>query len=223
MGAEDESSRQVHQMVNFILNESKDKVEEIDARTLEEFNVERVRVSAQMKEKIANEYQKKRKQADVQRAIARSTAINRSRLEKIEARQQFMTQLRDLCTKELVEIAKTKEKYGTYLVDLIVQGCLRLMEDRVVVRCRQADEALVRQCLDAASRKYAQTVFQSTGAQKSVTLTTDKEVYLDAASTGGVQLLCQNNTIKVDNTLDKRLSLCMESDLPNIRKIIFPS
>lgn len=40
---EAQSVRQIQQMVNFILNEAKDKAEEIDAKTLEEFNVEKLK------------------------------------------------------------------------------------------------------------------------------------------------------------------------------------
>jgi vacuolar-type H+-ATPase subunit E/Vma4 len=52
---DDESSqRQIQQMVGFILNEAKDKAEEIDSKTLEEFNIERLKQAQQMKEKIRN-------------------------------------------------------------------------------------------------------------------------------------------------------------------------
>ncbi len=50
---EAQSVRQIQQMVNFILNEAKDKAEEIDAKTLEEFNVEKLKyVQAQKVRRI---------------------------------------------------------------------------------------------------------------------------------------------------------------------------
>ena len=47
-----QSAAQIAQMVNFILNEAKDKAEEIDAQTLEEYNIEKMKIGNNMKEKI---------------------------------------------------------------------------------------------------------------------------------------------------------------------------
>jgi V-type H+-transporting ATPase subunit E len=213
--------RQIQQMVNFILNEAKDKAEEIDAKTLEEFNIERLRYAQQMKDKIRGEFAKKKKTADTQRAIARSTAINKARLMKIEARQQYFGQLKALCSRELKEFSKSRDKYPSLCVDLMIQGCLKLMEDNITVRCRQEDEAVIRGVLDAASRKFTDVVKRQTGIAKQVKLTMDKTFLDSATCSGGVVLLCQDNSIRVDNTLDTRLNLVMQADLPKLRSIVF--
>lgn len=143
-----------------------------------------------MKEKIRGEFSKKRKATETQRAIARSTAINRASLQKIEARQQYLTQLNSQCGVELKNFARQKDKYSNLLVDLIVQGCLKLMEDTVSVRCRKEDERVVKGVLDAAASKYASTIKRQTGVEKSVSLSVDTAGNLPANSAGGVQLLC---------------------------------
>merc|ERR1719163_589992 len=79
--------------MNFILNEAKDKAEEIEAKALEDFNIEKLKLVQQMKEKIRGEFTRKAKQVETQRAIARSTAINNSRLQKIAARQEVIGNL----------------------------------------------------------------------------------------------------------------------------------
>jgi V-type H+-transporting ATPase subunit E len=95
------------------------------------------------------------------------------------------------------------------------------MEDNITVRCRQEDEAVIRGVLDAASRKFTDVVKRQTGIAKQVKLTMDK-TFLDSAScSGGVVLLCQDNSIRVDNTLDTRLNLVMQADLPKLRSIVF--
>merc|ERR1719274_416307 len=119
-------------MTEFIKNEAKDKAEEINAKATEEYSIEKNKLVQQMKEKLRLEYAKKAKQVETQCAIKKSTAINKSRLEKIKARQEViklikadsMELLKDVCT-------------GPFFQKLIVQGLLMLLEEEVVVRCRQ--------------------------------------------------------------------------------------
>ena len=49
---DEQSAKQIQQMVNFILNEAKDKAEEIDAKALEDFNIEKLKQAQTMKDKI---------------------------------------------------------------------------------------------------------------------------------------------------------------------------
>eukprot|EP01071_Lankesteria_metandrocarpae_P007425 Lankesteria_metandrocarpae@DN4678_c0_g1_i1.p4 len=88
-----EAQHQIQQMVNFILNEARDKAEEIEAKALEDFNIEKLKIVQQMKDKARQDYQKKAKQLQTQRAIARSTAINKARLKKISARQRVIEEV----------------------------------------------------------------------------------------------------------------------------------
>lgn len=55
MALSDEAAqKQITQMVNFILNEAKDKASEIEARALEDFNIEKLKLVQQMKEKVSD-------------------------------------------------------------------------------------------------------------------------------------------------------------------------
>lgn len=64
-----EAQRQIQQMVKFILNEARDKAQEIEARSLEDFNIEKLKLVQQMKDKIRQEYDKKAKKLETQRAM----------------------------------------------------------------------------------------------------------------------------------------------------------
>jgi len=119
---DEHSAKQIQQMVNFILNEAKDKAEEIDAKTLEDFNIEKLKQAQQMKDKIRIDIDKRKKLAATQLAIARSTQINQSRLQKIEARQQALGELNKICEAELKNIVRDRSKYQQLLIQLIVQG-----------------------------------------------------------------------------------------------------
>merc|ERR1711904_202589 len=138
-----EAERQIQQMVNFILNEAKDKAEEIEAKALEDFNIEKLKLVQQQKDKIRQDYVRKAKQVETQCAIARSTAINRSRLEKIKARQEVLGKVQEDVTAKLLAELRSEPKHKKLITDLITQGLLVLLEDDVVVQCRDFDKSMV--------------------------------------------------------------------------------
>ncbi|CAJ1335733.1 unnamed protein product [Effrenium voratum] len=225
-----DTQAQILQMTQFILNEARDKAEEIDTKALQEESIERLKIVNSMKEKIQQDYSRKLKQVDTQAAIARSTAINRSRLEKIKSRQEMLGHLSDDSEKELVKRLTDKGAQKKFITKLIVQGLLMLLEDKVEVRCRKCDEALVSECLGDAAKEYAQVIKDNTGAVKSCSLSLDKKTSLPPAPTGdqhgpsclgGVVLACQEGSITIDNTIDSRLGLVMEQAKPTIRKYLF--
>ncbi|CAE8590388.1 unnamed protein product [Polarella glacialis] len=230
MAASMETQNQIVQMTQFILNEAKDKAEEIDTKSLQEFSVEKLKIVNATKEKIHQDYARKGKMIDTQAAIARSTAINRSRLEKIKSRQDMLGKLSDDSKLQLVQQLKSEAALKSFITKLIVQGTLMLLEDDVQIRCRACDDAVVTACLDAASKEYSKVIKAETGATKAVKLSLDKDVKLPPAATsgahgagcmGGVALVCQNGTITIDNTIDSRLGLVLEQAKPTIRQLLF--
>jgi len=226
-----EAKQQITQMENFILKEAQDKSEEIESKGLEEFGIEKFRIVTSQKEKIRQEYARKSKQVETQCAIARSLAINKSRLEKIKARQEVLGKIA-VDSKKVLQAEMAKEEKGKpFVTKLILQGALMLLEDQVTVSCRECDVALVQGCLAAASAEYSKVIKTECGVDKTCTLTVDKSKYLapppkagsDAKSClGGVSLACQKNTITIDNTVDTRMMLTLEQDKPAIRALLFP-
>lgn len=218
-------------MTQFILSEAKDKAEEIDTKALQEFSVEKQRLVNQMKEKIVQEYERKRKQIETQKAIARSTAINKSRLETIKARQDVLGHIANDTKAKVAQELANEAKAKSFITKLIVQGALMLLEEDVQVRCRACDNKLVEACLQDAAAEYAKVVQAEAGVAKTVKLTLDSSVKLPPAPSagdhgksclGGVVLACQKGTITIDNTIDSRLGLVMEQAKPTIRHLLFP-
>merc|ERR1719188_918993 len=122
MDAAKETQTQILQMTQFILNEAKDKSEEISAKALQEFSVEKLKVVNSGKDKIRQEFDRKTKQIDTQHTIARSTAINRSRLEKIKARQDVIGKIAADTKAEIQTTLSDSSKMGDFVTKLIVQG-----------------------------------------------------------------------------------------------------
>eukprot|EP00386_Alphamonas_edax_P005866 GDKI01019161.1.p1 GENE.GDKI01019161.1~~GDKI01019161.1.p1 ORF type:complete len:258 (-),score=96.50 GDKI01019161.1:43-741(-) len=228
---ENEAQRQIQQMVNFILNEAKDKAEEIEANALQDYNIEKLRLVQQMKDKIRSEFQKKAKQVEVQRSIARSTAINRARLKKIAARNQVVNEVVSQAQQQLARLSQDKNRYNQLILDLIVQALLKLLEDNVILRCRQCDVQLIEAIIPQATAKYSAILKQSAGVTRNVKITVDKQNFLappptgnDAGRTcsGGVVVMSTNLRITCDNTLDARLNLVVEECKPIVRQTLFP-
>jgi len=226
-----EARAQISQMENFILKEAEDKSQEIESKGLEEFGIEKFRIVTSQKEKIRQEFARKVKLAETNLAIARSLAINKSRLEKIKARQEVLYQIsRD--AKQVLEADLAKgDKSKEFNTKLMLQGMLMLLEDNVVIRCRESDVKIVEACLKPASDEYTKVIKTETGADKLCKLTIDKSKYLAPAPQpgsdlqsclGGVCLACHDNLITINNTVDMRLQHVLEQDKPAIRNLLFP-
>jgi V-type H+-transporting ATPase subunit E len=225
-----ETKSQIDQMTQFIINEAKDRAEEITTKALQEFSVEKLKVVNSTKEKIRQEYVRKAKQIETQKAIERSTEINKSRLEKIKTRQEMLAKLKEDSKVELASALSGQAKSKEFTTKLIVQGLLMLLEDEVLVRCRAIDDSMVQGCLQDAAAQYSKVVKDSTGASKTCKISLDTATKLapppenaqhGASCLGGVVLACQSGTITIDNTIDSRLGLVLEQAKPTIRKYLF--
>nr|CEL68640.1 TPA: V-type proton ATPase subunit E1 [Neospora caninum Liverpool] len=228
-----EAQRQIQQMVKFILNEARDKAQEIEARSLEDFNIEKLKLVQQMKDKIRQEYEKKAKKLETQRAIDRSTAVNKARLRRISAQDQVLSEVYTQALSQLSAVSGNQAKYQKLLEDLIVQGLLRLLESEVVIRCREMDKALVEAVIPNAVKRYSEIMRSEAGLNKTVTATLDKSGrYLPPPPSddnpgmsccGGVVLMTRDGRITCDNTFDARLRMVIVECAPTIRNTLFPS
>lgn len=221
---------QIMQMTQFILNEAKDKAEEIESKALQDFNIEKLKLEFESKEKIRHDYQRKLRQLDSQNAIARSSAINKSRLDKIKCRQETVGRVSDDAKVALVKQIKSESVAKPFITKLVTQGLLMLLEDEVQVRCRECDVALVQSCLSTAAKDYSKIVKTETGVTKECKVTLDTQIKLPkapehcnggASCLGGVVLACQKGSITIDNTIDARLKLVFEQAKPVIRELLF--
>lgn len=218
---ESEAQRQIKQMVNFILNEAKDKAEEIEAKALEDFNIEKLKLVQQMKEKIRQDMARKTKALETQRAIARSKAVNESRLAKMVKRNEYLNQVKDEIGNTLGAIMQNKQEATRIYTGLLVEGAMQLIEEDLEVRCRKSDVSLVEACYQAAAQQYNQQIKKQTGIDKKTKFTTSK-TFLPENSVGGVIVLCHDSLIRVENTLDGRISQHIDRNTPMMRQILFP-
>uniref|UniRef100_A0A3Q3RBS5 ATPase H+ transporting V1 subunit E1a n=1 Tax=Monopterus albus TaxID=43700 RepID=A0A3Q3RBS5_MONAL len=190
--------KQIKHMMAFIEQEANEKVEEIDAKAEEEFNIEKGRLVQTHRVKIMQYYEKKEKQIDQHKKIDYLTLdlLN-------EARQR------------LAEIAKDPESYSSLLVGLVLQGFYRLLEPKVTVRCRKQDVEMVQAAVTKNIPIYKEAV------KSNIEVRIDLERFLPSDICGGVEMYNDNGKIKVSNTLESRLELMAHQMMPEIREKLF--
>lgn len=141
-------------MTAFIRQEALEKAREIQLKADEEFAIEKSNLVRQETAAIDTSYEKKFKQASMSQQITKSTLANKVRLRLLSARQELLDQLFEDAATKLPEYTKDKGKYQAVLKNLILEGMYALNEKKVVVRCRQKDEELVKKAAEEASKEY---------------------------------------------------------------------
>ncbi|ORY00703.1 ATPase, V1/A1 complex, subunit E [Basidiobolus meristosporus CBS 931.73] len=206
---------EMNKMVAFIKQEAQEKAREIKVKADEEFNIEKAKLIRQESINIDTAFDRKVKQADVQRRIAQSNVINKSRLQLLATRQQLLNDLFAEATERLKSVSQDKSSYQVLIKDLVLQGLYQLMDKKVNVVCRQADVSIVENAIKEAQQEY-QKAFNTT-----VDVTIDKNEFLPKDSNGGVILSSLEGRVKCHNTLESRLELLKDQMLPDIRYMLF--
>ena len=221
---EREVERQLNQMRQFIIQEAQEKAAEILRKADEECALEKGRIIAVERQKIEQEYTRKRKQIEIQKKIRYANSLNETRLSILQARDAALRKILAEAQKQLGTISKSPS-YKDLLKALIVQGLYRLGEKEVTVLVRQEDVGVVEAALDAAVNEY-----KAHSGVKDLKVTVEKRRFLPPGPesgkhetcAGGVILSAKEGRIVCSNTLDARLQLAFEGCLPQIRKTLFP-
>ncbi|KIY93242.1 V-type H+-transporting ATPase subunit E [Monoraphidium neglectum] len=124
------------------------------------------------------------------------------------------------------EVAKNPAAYKKLVQDLLVQALRKLGEPTAVVRVRQVDLALVKELVEPARKAYAAAF-----GEEAPTITIDSRDFLppppkagdaDAAGcSGGVVVTSADGRIVCSNTLDDRIAITYQANLPTIRAQLF--
>lgn len=208
--------QQIQQMVSFIRQEADDKANEIRVKAEEDFNIRKLSAVEAAREKIRAEYEKKVKQIDVNRKIAKSTEQNIARLEVLKARDAILQETYDQAAKNLASLPNDdSDAYRSILHNLIHQGLVVLSDTNVIVRCRRADVELVDSILPSVTEQYV------AATNSPVTVNLDRDTFLADSCTGGIVLISQGGTIVVENTFESRLEIAYQQNLPKIREVMF--
>jgi len=212
-----EVERQIEQMRRFIDSESNEKCQELADRGRSEAQMEKNKQFAAGKEQIDEEFARRYKVHEVKRRIAASNEINANRLRVLETRERALKHVQAESFAALSKIGVSGPAYQELLRKLILQALYKLKEEDVLVVCRAQDDADISVVLRSCEEHYYAKF------QKRVTLQIDTVNRLDKRSCGGVVLSAQRGKILCMNTLEQRLQLACDQQLPEIRGMLFGS
>eukprot|EP00179_Madagascaria_erythrocladioides_P001245 CAMPEP_0198308148 /NCGR_PEP_ID=MMETSP1450-20131203/904_1 /TAXON_ID=753684 ORGANISM="Madagascaria erythrocladiodes, Strain CCMP3234" /NCGR_SAMPLE_ID=MMETSP1450 /ASSEMBLY_ACC=CAM_ASM_001115 /LENGTH=234 /DNA_ID=CAMNT_0044010789 /DNA_START=76 /DNA_END=780 /DNA_ORIENTATION=- len=216
--------RQLENMVAFIHQEAEEKATEIMAKAKDDHQLEKDRLVEAGKEKITKDYDAKEKQVEVRRKIEFSNRMNKCRVRYLDAREKaIQAVLAEALERQVAAVAADAGRYAELLYKLVLQALLKVREAEVTVVCRAEDVALVEKAAPRAAAEYTRV----TG--NACTATISKKFFLapgrkDAAQaqfcSGGVLITAHKGRIVCSNTLDDRLSLAYQQQIPLIRKML---
>ena len=224
-----QGSKQIQQMVNFILQEAHEKANEIKVRTEHDFDLEIQTAVVNGKHKINGEMEQKKRDREIEDRISRSKSITSSRTDIMEARQQLMVTLnQEVLTR--IQAYPSSPSYPDLLKNLMIQSFQTLFDEpSVEVCCRKEDKAIVMQQISKAVSEFN----KSAGPDKPVykvkieaTVNTTlkhlpSEPVIGTPSGPGVVVIAQMGGIVCDNTLVayvlfKKNSLSMRNTCPQL-------
>ena len=199
---------------------------EIQVSAEEEFNIEKLQMVESEKQRIRREYERKEAQIESRKKIERSTKVNAARLRVLRAREECVSVAVKAAREQLAVVVGDQARYGRLLVELIAQAMGKLNEPAVQVRCRQADLVLVQQAAPQAAAKHAQAAGVaapkvSVGSDPFLPPAAPTPGYEGESCAGGVVVASMDGRVVCSNTLDDRLSVAVDANLPLIRKELF--
>lgn len=226
-----EVTKTILQMTAFIKQEADEKAAEIAVQAEEEFQITKTQMVEQEKARIKKEFERREGTIEVKKKVEFSKQLNESRLKVLAAREEAVQAvLRDAHVR-LAALSQDKKKYSGLLTDLLAQALYKLSEPKALVRCRQVDEKLVRDVLPLAQAKYkAEYGADAPGVEldtahwlppppgKGSNAHHEDEF---ASCTGGVVVTSADGHIVCSNTLDDRLRITYNGNLPAVRSILF--
>ncbi|KAI8331512.1 ATP synthase subunit [Chlamydoabsidia padenii] len=180
----------------------------------EEFNIEKAKIVRQESLNIEAVFERKIKQAEVQKRISQSNHINKARLRTLQEREHVLDDLFEETRSRTQALSSDESAYAELLNKLVLQGAYTLMESDIAINCREQDTDKVQDAITFAKEEFEKTL-------KSTLNLTISNDYLPSSNSGGVILTGLKGKIVVDNTLEARLEIVKEDMLPQLRVILF--
>ena len=217
-----DTSKQIKQMVNFIMQEAHEKVNEIRIKTEHDFNLEKQLLVHNGKLKIQEEYAQKAKDLEVSQRVERSSAVGSARVKKMKSRDDLLVALRDNCSAKLAQSSKAPT-YSKLMQNLIVQGLIKIEEQTVEIQCRAEDKSVVSRVLPDAINEYKGLMSAAGHTVRGVDpkVSISNTVLPTKGCCGGVILTACHNRIVLNQTLDERLAIAYSDLMPEVRAGLF--
>ena len=145
----------LQKMIQYIKQETEKKVSNIKKEADKEANLEKALIIKPEKEKISKKIEKELEDYKTKMKIVQSQKMNKLRLEKLKVKIDCVNSVfEDAKTQLVKKIKNNPEEYKKILKDLLVQGFIRLLDDKVNVLCKKEDFDVVKSLIDEAKNEF---------------------------------------------------------------------
>ena len=145
----------LQKMILYIKQETEKKVSNIKKEADKEANLEKALIMKPEKEKITRKLEKELEDYKTKMKIAQSQKMNKLRLEKLKVKIDCVNSVfEDAKTQLVKKIKNNPEEYRKLLKDLLIQGFIRLLDDRINVICKKEDYEVVKGLINEAKNEF---------------------------------------------------------------------
>ena len=145
----------LQKMIQYIKQETEKKVSNIKKEADKEANLEKALIIKPEKEKISKKIEKELEDYKTKMKIVQSQKMNKLRLEKLKVKIDCVNSVfEDAKTQLIKKIKNNPEEYRKILKDLLVQGLIRLLDDKVNVLCKKEDYDIVKELIEEAKNEF---------------------------------------------------------------------
>ena len=218
-----EAERRITQMIQLIKQEAEEKAKMILEEASQKMEKEKNKVYNLEREKLLAEFEKSYENYKTTMKLENSRKVNACRLDIQTHRNNLLENLKKDLDQKLRVVIKDKKKYTELLKKLVLQGLIRLLEQKVTIKCRKEDVELIKGLLDEVKENYIKFMKDNVNKDVNVEIEITDKLYLKDEDIGGVVLYCNGYKIVYDNSLKSRLALCFDDSVPDFRNQLFPS
>lgn len=223
---DDESKSNMAKMVSSTLRDVYEEAFEISVLADSDYFNKRRELFEEAKKEMDSDFIRRVKQIETEKSVHTSGLRNKARLEllstKYELTQDILLEAREeLGIRFGPERDKNKEEYTELIFNLLKEAFSKLEETKVVVRCREKDLPIIESVFKRACEEYAveKPDFRAEIDRESFLGEYDPET--KRGIVGGVVVGTDSWSVAISNTLDSRLILCYERNLPKIRELLW--
>jgi len=213
-----ETEKRIQQMVAFITQEARDKAEEIEVRAKEEVAVELLKIQDREKNKLREYYKQQTKRVEKDAIIQKQKLLDSFRMKHLRMQDEKIQELGSMAQERFSGIV-AGHSYREFIVKSLIQGFFKIWDEaEVSIQCRAEDARLVRGVMGEALAQAKEQAEAETGQAFNMQVVFNDE---PVKCSGGVVLKARKGRIICDNTLDARLKIVLQKELPYIRNTIF--
>ena len=147
--------KNLQKMIQYIKQETEKKVSNIKKEADKEANLEKALIIKPEKEKISKKIEKELEDYKTKMKIVQSQKMNKLRLEKLKVKIDCVNSVFEDAKIQLIKTIKNNpEDYKKILKDLLVQGFIRLLDDKINILCKKEDLDIVKELVEEAKTEF---------------------------------------------------------------------